>query len=99
MPGMDGFALTRAIYTLAPHTPIILMSGHPEVRREQVIGAGAIDLIEKPILLDDLLAKIHLALRESFKTNDRRPLSVGSFGRRTIQRWSLLKQRRPRMTV
>ena len=62
MPGMNGFALTRAIHTLAPHTPIIVMSGRPDVKRENVIEAGAVDFLEKPILLDDLLAKIELAL-------------------------------------
>lgn len=62
MPGMDGLALTHAIHTLAPKTPVIFMSGHPEVRRENVLGAGAADFLEKPLILDDLLAKIELAL-------------------------------------
>ena len=63
MPGMDGLSLTHEIHRLAPNTPIIVMSGHPEVKRENVLGAGAVDFIEKPILLNNLLAKIEIALR------------------------------------
>ena len=63
MPGMDGLTLTHEIRRLAPKTPIIIMSGHPEVKRENVLGAGAVDFIEKPILLNNLLAKIELVLR------------------------------------
>jgi DNA-binding NtrC family response regulator len=69
MPGMDGCALARERRTVAPRTPIIIMSGHPDVKRVNVIGAGAVDFIEKPILLDPLLAKIGLALRPEHRTS------------------------------
>jgi len=63
MPGMDGFALAHELCTVAPRTPVIIMSGHPDVNRVNVIAAGAVDFIEKPILLENLLARIGLVLR------------------------------------
>jgi two-component system, OmpR family, response regulator len=58
MPGMDGLNLAVRIHSLAPNIPIIIMSGHDAVEKENVLRAGAADFIEKPVLLDDLLSKI-----------------------------------------
>jgi len=61
MPRMNGLRLTKHIKRVTPQTAVIIMSGSAEINREDVLAAGGIDLIEKPILLDKLLAKIELA--------------------------------------
>jgi len=61
MPGMDGLNLTKHISRVAPQTPIIIMSGSADINREDVVNAGAFDLIEKPMVLNSLIAKIELA--------------------------------------
>src|SRR4029077_17339474 len=61
MPGMDGLNLTKHISRVAPQTPIIIMSGSADINREDVVNAGGFDLIEKPMVLNSLIAKIELA--------------------------------------
>ena len=61
MPGMDGLALANHIRRVAPHTPIIIMSGTIEISRDAAVSAGAFDLIEKPFELNALIGKIELA--------------------------------------
>jgi len=65
MPGMDGLSLSRHINRVAPDTAIIIMSGSAGINREDVVAIGTSDFIEKPIILNKLLAKIELA----FATN------------------------------
>src|SRR5262249_49560833 len=61
MPGMDGISLSKHINRVAPHTAIIIMSGNADINRENTVVTGGIDFIQKPIILDKLLAKIELA--------------------------------------
>jgi len=61
MPGMDGLSLLRHINRVAPHTAIIIMSGCADINREDVVATSVCDFIEKPIVLNKLLAKIELA--------------------------------------
>ena len=72
MPGMSGLRLTKHINRVTPQTAVIIMSGSAEINREDVLAAGGIDLIEKPILLDKLLAKIELAFAIGAPQNDSR---------------------------
>lgn len=65
MPEMDGLSLSRHINRVAPDTAIIIMSGSAGINREDVVAIGTSDFIEKPIILNKLLAKIELA----FATN------------------------------
>jgi DNA-binding NtrC family response regulator len=58
MPGLNGVDLTLCIHSLAPQTPVIIMSGHAGAQKENALGAGAADFIEKPLLLDELLTTI-----------------------------------------
>jgi DNA-binding response OmpR family regulator len=61
MPGMDGLSLASHINRVAPQTAIIIMSGSTDIKREHVVTGVGIDFIEKPIVLDKLLARIALA--------------------------------------
>jgi DNA-binding response OmpR family regulator/DNA-binding CsgD family transcriptional regulator len=65
MPGMDGFEATRRLrHDFATwHLPIIFMTGLTETEHVvQGLGAGAIDYIAKPIVLDELLARVRVHL-------------------------------------
>lgn len=65
MPNLDGFETTRRIKSdpAFQHLPIIFMTGLSET--EDVVrglSAGAIDYVTKPIVLDELLARIRVHL-------------------------------------
>jgi len=66
MPGLDGFETTRRIKADARwgHLPVIFMTGLTET--EDVVrglAAGGVDYVTKPIVVDELLARVavHLA--------------------------------------
>ncbi len=66
MPGLDGFKTTRRIKSDGrfPHLPVIFMTGLTET--EHVVHgleAGGVDYVLKPIVVDELLARVsvHLA--------------------------------------
>ena len=63
MPGMDGFALCRAIRTES-NVPIILISSRQD-GRSAAVAAGADDYVKKPFAVDELLTRISSALRTS----------------------------------
>lgn len=75
MPGMSGLETTRQIKrdTANAHIPIIFMTGMTEP--EHVVAAletGGVDYVRKPIVIDELLARIrvHLAnARRSYRSH------------------------------
>jgi len=72
MPGMHGLSLAKHINRVAPQTAIIIMSGSADINRDDVVAAGGIDLIEKPIILEKLVAWIELAFATGAPKNDSR---------------------------
>ncbi len=65
MPGMGGFEATRQLRGNAAtsHVPVIFMTGLTETEHVvQGLGAGAVDYIAKPIILDELLARVRVHL-------------------------------------
>jgi len=65
MPGMDGFETTRRIKADArfSHLPVIFMTGLTET--EHVVAAltaGGVDYVNKPIVIEELLARIRVHL-------------------------------------
>jgi CheY-like chemotaxis protein len=70
MPRMDGHALIAHVGTHWPETRIIMMTAYFQVHSEkQFIAAGADDFIGKPIIFEDLLAKIEHALSSGTGTH------------------------------
>lgn len=68
MPGLDGFATTRRIKQDArfAQLPIIFMTGLTET--EHVVhgfAAGGIDYVHKPIVVEELIARIRVHLRNA----------------------------------
>jgi two-component system response regulator FixJ len=62
MPGLDGLELQRRLIQRNLHFPIVMMTGHGEVRvAVEAMKAGAVDFIEKPFTREDILASVRLA--------------------------------------
>ena len=65
MPNLDGFETTRRIKAnpAFQHLPIIFMTGLTETEHVvRGLGAGAIDYVTKPIVIDELIARIRVHL-------------------------------------
>jgi two-component system, LuxR family, response regulator FixJ len=66
MPGMDGLELLRRLGEQGIRLPVIVITGHGDVRTAvMAMKAGAVDFIEKPIDDTLLLAAINAALTEN----------------------------------
>jgi len=63
MPGADGLAVLRRVRELAPQTVVLVMTAHGSVETAiEALRAGAADYILKPVIFDDLLAKVERLL-------------------------------------
>jgi DNA-binding response OmpR family regulator/DNA-binding CsgD family transcriptional regulator len=65
MPGIDGFETCRRMKTdkLLAHLPIIFMTGLSETEHViQGLAAGGVDYVTKPLVIDELLARIRVHL-------------------------------------
>jgi two-component system response regulator FixJ len=72
MPGIDGLELQRRLNGLGVKLPVIIITGHADVRLAvDAMKAGAVDFIEKPFDDDVLLAAISAALERYDKTGER----------------------------
>jgi DNA-binding NarL/FixJ family response regulator len=65
MPGMDGFETTRRLKRNAAlaHVPVIFMTGLSETENiVEGLESGGVDYVTKPIVLDELFARIRVHL-------------------------------------
>jgi DNA-binding response OmpR family regulator len=67
IPGMDGFAILRALKENleTADIPVIAMTGSPDLKttaRARILALGASDFIAKPLDMDMLIAEIRLFL-------------------------------------
>ena len=59
MPGMDGYETTRRIKAMAPDLPVIGQTAHAMAEeRSKCLAAGMVDLVVKPINLEDLVQTV-----------------------------------------
>jgi DNA-binding response OmpR family regulator len=62
MPALDGFKALKLMKTKQPEVQIILLTGNvPDEKRIEARALGALDVIEKPPDLNDLIRKIKKA--------------------------------------
>lgn len=74
MPGVDGLELLKAIGERAEGTAVLLMTAFASVETAvEALKAGASDYLLKPLVLDELLAKIErvIAFRRLTEENER----------------------------
>jgi two-component system response regulator PilR (NtrC family) len=63
MPGADGLGILRKAREQSPQTIVLIMTAHASVDTAvEALSAGALDCVLKPVLFDDLLAKVARAL-------------------------------------
>jgi DNA-binding NtrC family response regulator len=64
MPGADGFKVLREIMRIRPQTRVIMITAFGTVEMAvEAIKLGACDYVVKPVVMDDILMKIHQNLR------------------------------------
>jgi FixJ family two-component response regulator len=65
MPGMSGVELQAHLLTQGSHVPFIFFTAFPDERiRAQVLGAGAICHLTKPVDVDSLIEGLQAALKK-----------------------------------
>lgn len=80
LPGLSGLEVVRQVREWAPHLPIIVVSVRDaEKDKVAALDLGADDFITKPFGMDELIARVRVALRHSAQAAgaDRPSLSVG----------------------
>ncbi len=58
MPKMDGITATKMIKSMDPKAKILAITAYAPHKGKEMLEAGALDIIEKPIRKADLVAKI-----------------------------------------
>jgi two-component system C4-dicarboxylate transport response regulator DctD len=98
MAGMDGFAVLKAARLAAPDVPVVMITGHGDVRLAiAAMKAGAYDFLEKPVQPDFLLSMMRRTLnaRKLFVENKRlrsRMARRGGVASQLIGRSKAIKQ-------
>ncbi len=73
MPGMDGIETLEGLLAINPDLQVILLTGRATL--EQAVAAiriGALDLLEKPAEIEDLVAKIEMAATRRWSLEEKR---------------------------
>ncbi len=94
MPGMDGMELVRRVHTLAPGTPVIVITAFGEVETAvAAMKAGAFDFIPKPCDRDHLKIVVNRAFEHARLTHENAVLkrSASSEGKELIYRSSAME--------
>ncbi len=71
MPGIDGFETTRRIKLMPgrEHIPVIFMTGLTETGDVvRGLAAGGVDYVTKPVVLDEMIARIRVHLANARRT-------------------------------
>jgi DNA-binding response OmpR family regulator len=78
LPGLDGFALCRALRSQDIATPVLILSGRDQVRdRVRALDCGADDYLVKPFAFDELLARLRALDRRGRNRHTSRLLTYG----------------------
>jgi FixJ family two-component response regulator len=73
MPGMDGIDTLKSLREERPELQVILMTGHGSVQKGvEAVKLGALDFLEKPADIAELMEKIEKAKAEKMLIVDSR---------------------------
>ncbi len=80
LPGLNGLEVLRRLQNEKP-TPVILLTARDAVM-DKVSGldAGAVDYITKPFAIEELLARIRVALKTHVKRDEDHPDDLNDYG-------------------
>ena len=71
MPGMNGIEVMKKIKEKHPDTRVMLITGHGSIKEgEDGVAEGAVDYLQKPVKLENLIEKIRLAVGASSEERD-----------------------------
>jgi two-component system response regulator PilR (NtrC family) len=63
MPGADGLSVLRRAHDVSPQTVVLVMTAHGSVETAvEALRVGAADYLLKPVVFEDMLAKVERAL-------------------------------------
>jgi DNA-binding NtrC family response regulator len=73
MPGMDGIETLKRLLQIDPDLQVILLTGHGSIEKAvEATKLGAMDFLQKPASLPDLLELIHEASKKRAVLMDKR---------------------------
>ena len=73
MPGMDGIQTLAGLLAINPDLQVILLTGQATLRQAvEAMKLGALDLLEKPVEIATLVARIEDAALRRSKLDDKR---------------------------
>jgi FixJ family two-component response regulator len=66
MPGIDGLALQEKLRVVAPHLPIVFLTGRGDIAMSvRAMKSGAVDFLTKPVRRADLLRAVRTAVERA----------------------------------
>lgn len=81
LPRLNGLELLGELQTRGSHMPFIMVSGHADVPvAVSAIKSGAFDFLQKPVVLQEALDRIHAALAEEQRRYESRRRVVETSG-------------------
>ncbi|MFO7895118.1 MAG: response regulator [Longimicrobiales bacterium] len=73
MPGLDGIQTLKGLKQITPEQQVIMLTGRATVSQAvEAMKAGALDLVEKPAEMDELVSLIDDAARRRASLDDQR---------------------------
>jgi DNA-binding response OmpR family regulator len=79
LPGLDGLELLCELQRCRPSLPVLILSARTDMATKlRGFELGAVDFLDKPFSLDELLARARVQLRRARVTEDNTEIRVGS---------------------
>ena len=68
LPDRQDFTVLRAVRERAPHAPVLMMTAFAEpIMRTEALALGAIEVIDKPFQITDVIALVRAAVNGTFE--------------------------------